>query len=419
VNHEPGRTALILMGGGARAAYQIGVLDGIWQTLTEAGWPPERNPFGILCGTSAGAINAAALASHAQHFDRGVRELHRMWSTISADRVYRNDAAGSLLHASRWLGSLMFGWLARHAPRSMFDNTPLAALLAQQIDLAALREAIRDGVVTALSVTASSYTSGQHVTFYETLQPIAPWHRSQRLAMPSRIEPRHLLASAAIPFIFPAVPLPLGDHQEFFGDGSMRQTAPLAPAIHLGAQRLLVIGAGQIENGSTQPTRGSQFLYPSLGQIAGHAMSGIFLDALANDIERTERVNRTLALLTPEQRTRTNLYPLDVLAISPSRPLDLLAPPHLHELARPIRALLRVLGATDRRGASLMSYLLFEAGYVGELLDLGRRDALAQRERILAFFGLPLTGVPAAMPIDGTEAGVAHAQADKARRVFD
>ncbi|MFT3799984.1 MAG: patatin-like phospholipase family protein [Burkholderiaceae bacterium] len=387
MTHEPRRTALILMGGGARAAYQIGVLDGIWHTLVEAGWPAERNPFGILCGTSAGAINAAALAGHAHHFDRGVRELYRIWSTISADRVYRNDASGSLLHAASWLGSLMFGWLARHAPRSMFDNTPLSALLAQSIDFAALHEAIRDGTVTALSVTASSYTSGQHVTFYETQQPVAPWYRSQRLATPSRIEPRHLLASAAIPFLFPAVPLPLGDHQEFFGDGSMRQTAPLAPAIHLGAHRLLVIGAGQIETASAnEAPRGSQFLYPSLGQIAGHAMSGIFLDALANDIERTERVNRTLALLTPEQRALTSLYPLDVLAISPSQRLDLMAPPHLHELARPIRALLHILGATDRRSASLMSYLLFEAGYVQELLDLGRRDALAQRERILAFF---------------------------------
>lgn len=378
--------ALILMGGGARAAYQVGVLDGIREVLRDAGWPAHRNPFRIVCGTSAGAINAAAFASHARDFDDAITRMVEVWRGFRAGQIYRTDPGGSLLHAASWLGSLMFGWLARHAPRSLFDNSPLVDLLDRTIDYRGLRAAIADGTIESLAITASSYTSGQHVTFFESMQPVAAWSRSQRFACRAEIDTRHLMASSAIPFIFPAVSLPLAGRQEFFGDGSMRQNAPLSPAIHLGANRLLVIGAGQIEPGHVDVAHtGSQFLYPSLAQIAGHAMSSIFLDALANDIERALRVNRTLALVPAELRADTDLTPVEILAISPSKRLDTLALPHLHELPAPVRALLRVVGATERRGAGLVSYLLFEAGYTNELLALGRADALAQREEIVAF----------------------------------
>lgn len=380
-----GPAALVLMGGGARAAYQVGALAGIRQVLRDGGLPPERNPFRIVCGTSAGAINATALASHADDFSGSIGRLLAMWEQITAAQIYRTDAPGSLLNASRWIGSLAFGWLARHSPRSLFDNSPLARTLDAAIDFAALRRMIADGTVDALAITASSYTSGQHVTFFESARRVVPWFRSQRMSQPMRIDTRHLMASSAIPFVFPAVPLPLGDHQEFFGDGSMRQNAPLSPAIHLGATRLLVIGAGQIAQGADVPQWiDSQFEYPALAQIAGHAMATIFLDALANDVERTTRVNHTLSLIAPDLRAQSGLRPIDVLAITPTQRLDLLALPHMHELPPAVRGLLNILGANDRHGSALMSYLLFEQGYVGELLALGRADAMARGDDILA-----------------------------------
>ena len=399
-----GSIALVLTGGGARAAYQAGVLVGVRELMAGAGWSRHVLPFRILCGTSAGAINAAAIASHGRHFDRAVRLLAGTWASIDVGQVYRADARGSLLHALRWLTSATFGWLARHAPRSMFDNSPLHELLERTIDQSALHAAIAGGAIDALAITASSYTSGQHVTFYESALQHRPWSRAQRLAAPTTISLAHLVASSAIPFLFPAVRLRIGDRVEFFGDGSMRQNAPLSPAIHLGARRILVIGAGQVEAGRLAPAHSaSQLEYPPLAQIASHALSSIFLDALTNDIERARRINRTLSLIPPAQRTASELHYVDVLTISPSRRLDHMAAAHVAELPPAVRALLRVFGATDARSAGLMSYLLFQPGYTRELIALGRADALAQRDAVLDFLGPPPRPSAAGEPVSSTE----------------
>ncbi|MFO1198718.1 MAG: patatin-like phospholipase family protein [Burkholderiaceae bacterium] len=383
------RTGLVLTGGGARAAYQAGVLDGVRRLLLGAGWPRERNPFAVVTGTSAGAINAAAFAARADTWPESVERLVSVWASFSPGQVYRVDARGSARNAAHWISTLAFGWAVRSRPRSLFDNTPLAQLLARMIDPAQLRRVIGAGCVDALAVTASSYTSGQHVTYYESRDPVPPWYRTQRLSCPAEIGVEHLLASSAIPFVFPAVPLALGERSEFFGDGSIRQTSPLAPAIHLGADRLLVIGAGQIQRAALHADHtGSQFTYPSLAQIGGHAMSSIFLDALASDIERLVRINRTLALIPPAERERSGLRHVDLLVISPSRRLDALATRHVRHLPWPTRATLRVLGATDARGAGLSSYLLFDRRYTRRLIALGRRDARAAGADVLRFFGL-------------------------------
>lgn len=301
---EP-KTGLILTGGGARAAYQVGVLQAISQILWEAGWRPARNPFDIICGTSAGAINAVALACRADNFGEGVQKLLDVWENFRVEQVYRADSLGVLRSGARWLSLLSFGWLLRKwraaPPASLLDNTPLVGLLHRMLDLPRLDAAMSDGLLHALAVTASSYTAGNHITFYQTAADIAPWVRMQRIALQDQIGVEHLLASSAIPFIFPAVPLYLGSHREFCGDGSMRQLAPISPAIHLGASRVLVVGAGRL----SEPTRDTpgQARYPSLAQIAGHAMSSIFLDSLAVDIERLNRINLTLSML-PEQYRR-------------------------------------------------------------------------------------------------------------------
>ena len=383
------KTGLILTGGGARAAYQVGVLQAISEILWEAGWPPARNPFDIICGTSAGAINATALACRADNFGEGVQKLLDVWQHISVDQVYRADSLGVLRSGARWLSLLSFGWLLRKwraaPPQSLLDNTPLASLLHRMLDLPRLDTALSEGLLHALAVTASSYTGGQHITFYQTAAEIAPWVRMQRVALQDQIGIEHLLASAAIPFIFPATPLFLGGHREYCGDGSMRQLAPISPAIHLGASKVLVVGAGRL----TEPARDASesARYPSLAQIAGHAMSSIFLDSLAVDIERLERINRTLSMLPPELLVNTPLKPVELLVIAPSERLDAIASRHIASLPPPIRTMLSGIGATETRGSALASYLLFESTYTCELIRLGQRDTQARKADVLAFFG--------------------------------
>ncbi|RFB65604.1 MULTISPECIES: patatin-like phospholipase family protein [unclassified Herbaspirillum] len=382
------KTGLILTGGGARAAYQVGVLNAVSMILLESGWPGHQNPFKIICGTSAGAINATALACRADDFGEGVRELVNVWSNFEVEQVYRADSLGVIRSGARWLSLFSFGWLLRkwraNPPNSLLDNTPLVTMLHRLLDLPRLDDALASGNLHALAVTASSYTGGQHLTFYQSMQEIEPWSRTQRGAIRDQIGVEHLLASSAIPFIFPAIPIFYEGRREYFGDGSMRQVAPISPAIHLGASKILVIGAGRMGERSEAPTQLAQ--YPSLAQVAGHALSSIFLDGLAADIERTNRVNQTLSMLTPEQRAKTPLKPIEVLVISPSERIDEIASRHVNSLPRPVRVMLGGIGATEVRGAALASYLLFERSFTQELISLGERDTYAMRDQVLAFF---------------------------------
>jgi len=368
-------TGLILTGGGARAAYQVGVLKAIAELL-----PDKRvNPFPIICGTSAGAINAASLACFSRDFGQAVNYLTTVWGGFHAAQVYRADAAGIAKTGAHWLGALMAGWIVRSAPKSLLDNTPLSHLLRRNLDLDDIDKALDAGALKALCITASGYASGQSVNFYQCREDIQPWARSQRVACRCRITYEHLLASSAIPFIFPAMKV----NREYFGDGSMRQLAPISPAIHLGASRVLVVGAGRISEPNQRIIGNS---YPSLAQIAGHALSSIFLDSLNVDIERVQRVNRTLALL-PEDRRNSDfsLRPVEVLVIAPSERLDVIAARHARSLPWPVRAMLRGIGATNRKGSALTSYLLFEADYTNALMDLGYADTVARGEEVQRF----------------------------------
>lgn len=395
-------TGLVLTGGGARAAYQVGVLRGIERIRSAcgAGCGPTGNPFAVMTGTSAGAINASALASYADEYPKAVERLYRTWHGFQANHVYRADAFGVVRSGARWLTMFTIGWaLARWRranPKSLLDNTPLAELLAETVPLERIPSLVKRGVLRAFAVTASSYTAGTHVTFYEAAESQTPWVRSQRAAVPGRISLTHLLASSAIPFVFPAQSLPLDGQAHWFGDGSMRQTAPLSPAIHLGAERLLVIGAGRLHEppGEKRATGG----YPTLAQIGGHALSNIFLDALAVDIERAQRINATLALLPPDLRAYSALRPIEMLVIAPSQRIDDIAVRHIGALPGPVRTMLRAVGVsqsvgeargTGAGGGALASYLLFESDFTRELLALGEADAMARADEVRAFFHWP------------------------------
>jgi NTE family protein len=396
------KTGLVLTGGGARAAYQAGVLQAIAEMRREAG-DLSTNPFPIVCGTSAGAINAAALACGADNFDNAVAQLVDVWKHVHVQQVYQTAVSDMVTSGARWLSLLSLGWIfaqKRLRPRSLLNNQPLSGLLARSVPLARLPGLLNEGHLDALAITASSYGTGEHVTFYESSHKITPWVRKHRLALRCRLDHTHLLASSAIPFVFPATALEGPQGPAYFGDGSMRQTAPISPVIHLGAQRVLVIGAGR--RGEPALRVQGEASYPSMAQIADHALSSIFQDVLEADIERTKRVNQTLALVPEERKNDTHLRHIDLLVIAPSQRLDEIAARHVDALPPTVLSLLRILGAPGKaqggQGSALVSYLLFEPAYTQELIALGRSDAWAQQEEVHRFFDWPVPAAPASLP---------------------
>jgi NTE family protein len=367
------RAGLVLTGGGARAAYQVGVIKAVRHILGE----PTRNPFPILSGTSAGAINAAYLAAFADDFSAAVAHLVAFWEHMRCENIYRTDAWNIMKSGARWLSAMML--LSRHNPLSLLDNTPLREMLEKNLRMDRIQSNLDSGALYAVCVTASGYTSGQSVSFFQGGSALEGWERNQRIGSAVSLSVDNLLASAALPFLFPAVKL----HREYFGDGSMRQIAPVSPALHLGADRVLIVGSGRQ---SVEQPRARSNLYPSLAQIAGHALNSIFLDSLMVDIERMERINRTLKLIPAEALKDAQLRPVKVLFITPSQPLEGIAARFVQELPRSVRFILRPTGALNRSGSNLASYLLFEQGFCRALIDLGYQDTVARQAEVREFF---------------------------------
>jgi NTE family protein len=384
-----GHTALVLMGGGARTAYQAGVLRALERMLTQAGRAADGFPFPVMVGSSAGALNVTYLASQADSGLHALSRLAEFWRNLHSSQVYE-------LKAPTWVRTsrLLAGWaLSRQVRthRALLDNTPLVNTLHNAIDLQQIETNLNRGILSSVAVTASSYSTGVHWTFCQTVpgSGLQPWGRPDRRADMQPLTIEHLMASAAIPFLFRAVPLWVNGHKEYFGDGSMRQSSPLSPAIHLGARKILAIGVGQpqraglVRQGEAEPTAGT---------IAGHAMASVFNDTLQTDVEQAQRVSRTLQSLPPRLIEALPYQPVEVLAIQPSQSMDELALQHVDALPAATRDMLVGLGAlSTARGtvgsaAALASYLLFEPSFVQALMDMGEFDAHARQAELLTFF---------------------------------
>lgn len=372
------KTGLVLTGGGARAAYQVGVLRAISKLVfkTRCG-----NPFPIIAGTSAGAINAAVLGSYAQLPAVGIRSLEKVWQSFTVDKIFRSDIGGMMRNAGRWTKSIFIHDYHKTRQLSLLNNNPLKELLGKVVHYDKIEKAISSGHLDALCITASGYTSGQSVSFFQGKSELHEWKRHRRVGCKTKIERKHLLASSAIPLVFPAVKV----NREFFGDGSVRFLSPLSPVIHLGAERILVVGVDPIKE--EREHRPNDLFYPTTADIAGHVLDSVFVDSLDSDLERINRINKTLNLIPKEVREKeTNLKEIKTLSISPSKDLSELSGKHFHTLPPVVKFFFRRIGIDDDEGSTVLSYLLFESSYTKELIELGYKDAMDMQHSIVGFF---------------------------------
>ncbi|MCA6064444.1 patatin-like phospholipase family protein [Thalassolituus marinus] len=372
------KTGLILSGGGARAAYQVGVLKAIHKILPKG----HYNPFDVISGTSAGAINGVALASYAENYRIGIRHLERIWMHFSCDQIYRTDFWGVSGSLSRLVRSLVIGRRYKNDPVSLLDNLPLRNLLREVIKFDNIQSAIDNGALHAIAVNCSGLESGESVSFFQGHYSINNWQRQRRVGLRSRITLDHLMASSAIPMIFPAVKI----HREFFADGAVRQLAPLSPALHLGAEKIMVIGVSGYahERKERQPSKS----YPSPAKVMGHMLNAAFLDSMETDVERLRRINRTVSKIPEAVRKKEGmeLKHIELLEINPSQSIDDIAGQHAHEIPRALKLALGGSGNASHNGSGVLSYLLFSHGFCKALIDLGYNDAMRRSDEIKAFF---------------------------------
>ncbi|MEH6650072.1 MAG: patatin-like phospholipase family protein [Motiliproteus sp.] len=394
---EPIKRALILSGGGARAAYQVGVLKAVAEILPAG----SANPFPIICGTSAGAINALTLACHTGDFRETVANLEAIWRQLTPEQIYRSDLWSLLKGGGRLMASLLNEGVGRHRPVSMLDNTPMRRLIERSVDFSQIQHSIDRGRLEAVCVTAMGYSSGHSVSFFQGAEHLKPWHRHRRNGSHCELNIDHLMASAAIPTVFPSVHI----NREYFGDGALRQLAPISPALHLGAHRVFVVGVSGNRNPQHWSRRRRTRHSPSMAQIMSHLLASAFIDSLEGDIEHLERTNKLLQLIPEDQRAAAGLpvRQVDSLIISPTDELDKIAGRKIRYLPNTLRFFMRMVGATAKGGGGgAASYLLFAPPFCETLIDLGYKDAMWERQNIESFFSndsdphadvIPLTSI--------------------------
>lgn len=373
------KNALVLTGGGARAAYQVGVLSAIAKFVPRN----HATPFPILCGTSAGAINTTALGCYASCFQLGVKKLEWVWKNLDTSKIYYNDTLRVFGHIGKGIFASFQADYANKSPHSLLNNAPLRHLLNSVMNFKRIDNNILRGYLSAVSVTASSYSTGNSISFFQADESIMPWDRAKRCGQAMQLNNEHLMASSAIPLVFPSVKI----KNQHFGDGSVHQLSPLSPAIHLGAKRIFVIGVEQPK----EPMHSSENNpHPPTGAtIAGHLLDSIFADTMSSDLERMSRINETLKLIPKNKQTNVEgLKHIDSFIINPSHNFNAIALNYYHDLPLPVRLLLRSAGISNDSESSIISYLLFEKRFCTELIKLGFKDAMEQENQIRHFLNL-------------------------------
>ena len=338
------------------------------------------NPFPVISGTSAGAVNSVVLASRAHHFRSAIAELEQVWGHFRCHHVYKTNHLTMLKSSLHWLTSIVLGGWLVGTPKSLLDNSPLRELLSRTMHIPRVQDAIEAGHLHALAITAAGYATARSTSFFEACEEQKNWHRTRRLGKRTDLHLDHLMASIAVPMIFP--PVMIGN--EYFGDGAMRQATPLSPAVHLGADRILVIGIRD-EVGGKEPDEPQKL--PSFAQIAGYMLDTLFMDGLYSDLERITRINELLDSIPVRDDTVTvpQYRAIDTMLIVPSEDLRVIAHRHRAQLPFAIRALLRGVGGGSPEENRLLSFLLFERAYTRELMSLGYRDAMKVKDELLKF----------------------------------
>lgn len=379
------KLALVLPGGGARSAYQVGALLAV-NELLEKHTGESLNPK-IICGISGGAINGSFLASRITDFPTALSELWNTWNSIEVKDIFDTSSGRLTSTALKLILQLSAGGLVRQVREPhLLSTEPLKDFLAQKINFDDIRKHIAAKALDGLAVTLTNYGTGSAVTFFDGSPEIQPWMRSHRLGRRVRIRLKHVLASSAIPILFP--PIRIGG--AYYGDGALRMPAPLSPALHLGAERILAVGMRYHRTAQETYKLNASVRMKSirLAEISGAVLNSLFLDALDTDLERMNRINQTLSLLSEEIQKKhpEKLRIVPVLAIRPSRDLGQMAISELKHFSWILRHLMRGLGASNHGGSDFVSYLAFECSYTSRLLLLGYNDVIDDKNRILSWF---------------------------------
>jgi NTE family protein len=372
------KLGLVLTGGGARAAYQVGVLRAIAHITGH-----QKNPFAVISGLSAGAINGAWLASYSENFDRGTKCMWETWSQLTADQIFKTGPFSLTSIAARWLKDRSLGGLQKRSQITYLLNTePLRELIQTRINFDAINKYVETGQLHAFAVTAVDYRTGHSTAFYNGNKKIKNWEKLNRISVRTEITAEQVMASSAIPIFFP--PVKIGD--SYYGDGMVRVNTPLSPAIHLGADKLLVIGIRGPSSTSLPETPRADSI--TVGEIAGTILNGLFFDSIDGDLERLRRINRTLSVMTPTELAKQpdHLRTVPILALTPSQEVAELPACELSRLPLPMAFLLRGIGVSAEKGQDLLSYLAFEPKFINSLLELGYEDAIKKKYQILEFF---------------------------------
>jgi len=369
------KIGLVLPGGGARGAYQVGVLKAISENM------PDSNPFSIISGTSAGAINASLLASRSESFNEAVKFLSNVWSNFKTNKVYRTDASIMLKNSLQWLLTISSGGLLVRNPKSLLDNSPLRHLLEEVINIQGIQNNIDKGNLDAFAINAASYSSKKSVSFFQSEQDDIDWERFLRVGVKTDIAIDHLMASIALPLIFPAVKI----NNEYFGDGAMRQTTPLSPAIRLGAEKLLIITT-DLKSHNNNLTDNQ--IYPSIGEVGGYMLDALFTGGLLSDLERLDRINQIIENSgnNPIQTSTKEMKHIQYCVISPSKDINKIAREHYSDVPYSIKLLMKGLGLKNRNESELLSFLLFESSFTSSLIELGFEDGMKQQSEIKSIF---------------------------------